>query len=49
MPLEYNSIFRRGDGSVYRITASEAMDSPNFSAMDMKVMTAEEFELVQEE
>lgn len=46
VPLEYNSIFRRADGSTYRITASEAMDSPSFSAMDMKVLQAEEFELV---
>lgn len=49
VPLEYHSIFRRADGSTMRITASEAMDSPTFSAMDMKVLQAEEYILTVEE
>lgn len=48
VPLEYNTVFRRASGETYRITASQAMDSPSFSAMDMKALTAEEFTLVEE-
>lgn len=46
VPLEHNTVFRRANGATYRITASEAMDSPSFSAMDMKVLQAEEYALV---
>lgn len=49
VPLEYNTVFKRKDGTVYRITVADSMDSPSFSAMDMKVLQAEEYKLVVEE
>lgn len=48
VPLEYNSVFRRSNGSTYRISVADAMDAPSFSAMDMKVLQAEEYKIVQE-
>lgn len=48
VPLEYNTVFKRANGNTYRISVSEAMLSPSFSAMDMKVLQAEEFALVED-
>lgn len=47
VPLEFHTVFKRKDGSTYRISVAEAMNAPSFSAMDMKVLQAEEFDLVQ--
>lgn len=44
VPLEYHTVFKRlADGKLFRITNSEALLSPGFSALDMKQLQAEEF------
>lgn len=50
VPLEYHTAFKRvSDGKTFRIKNSESMKSPSFSAMDMKQLEAEEFELLDED
>ena len=50
VPLEYHTCFKRlSDGKTFRIKNSESVKSPSFSAMDMKQLEAEEFELPIEE
>lgn len=47
VPLEYHTAFKRlKDGKTFRIKDSEGLKTPSFSAMDMKQLQAEEFELV---
>ena len=49
VPLEFNSVFMRiEDGRTFRIRNADAMESPNMSAMDMKVLNAEEYVLTEE-
>lgn len=48
VPLEYNMVFKRADGTTYRISVADAMTAPSFSAMDMKVLQAEEYKIVEE-
>ena len=50
VPLEYHTAFKRvSDGKTFRIKNSESMKTPSFSAMDMKQLEAEEFELLDED
>lgn len=49
VPLEYHTVFKRTNGNTYRISVADAMDAPSFSAMDMQVLQAEEFQLVEDE
>ena len=50
VPLEYHTAFKRlSDGKTFRIKNSESVKTPSFSAMDMKQLEAEEFELLDED
>lgn len=49
VPLFHHTAFKRlSDGKTFRITRAEAMKSPSFSALNMKTLEAEEFELLTE-
>lgn len=47
VPLEFHSIFQRvSDGKFFRITSGDVLKSPRMSALDMKILSAEEFDPV---
>lgn len=44
-PLEFKTVFRDVEGGTfYRVTSGDVLDSPKMSAMDMKILSCEEYE-----
>lgn len=44
VPLQFHSVFKRlKDGKIFRIRVADSIESPSFSAMDLKQLEAEEF------
>lgn len=50
VPLEYHTVFKRvKDQRTFRISVADALDTPSFSALDMKALQAEEFSITDED
>lgn len=48
VPLDFPMVFKRvKDGKTFRIKNSEGLNSPSFSPLDMKMLMAEEFKIVE--
>ena len=46
VPLEFHGVFKRvTDNKIFRITTAEGLNAPSISALGMKQLQAEEFEL----
>lgn len=43
--LEYHDVFRRSDGTIFRITSKDEQATPGSSSLNMRVLSAEEWEL----
>lgn len=45
VPLEFHSIIQRvSDGKFFRITSGDTLNSPRMSALNMRILSAEEYE-----
>lgn len=47
VPLSFDSVFKRlNDGKTFRIRSGDVLPSPVMSALDMQVLSAEEYDIV---